>query len=114
MLHPKLILGFDAVLVMGEEHARVFAEAGWDREQHRRRDLRAPRTGPARSLARGAGGMAEGIPEAFAAAESLPKFRPGGLMLTYAGSGAGLFSMIIAGWANGEMGSTPVTRAVTY
>ncbi len=33
MHHPKLILGFDAILVMGPEHARVFAEAGWTREQ---------------------------------------------------------------------------------
>ena len=30
------------------------------------------------------------------------------------GGGAGLFSMIIGGWVNGEMGSQPVTRAVTY
>ena len=31
--HPKLVLGFDAILVVGPEHARVFAEAGWDRER---------------------------------------------------------------------------------
>ena len=36
------------------------------------------------------------------------------LMLAYAGGGAGLFSMIIGGWANGAIGSTPVTRAVQY
>jgi hypothetical protein len=63
---------------------------------------------------RGAGGITEGVPEAFAASESLPKFRPGGLMLTYAGGGAGLFSQIIGGWVNGDKGSKPVTRAVTY
>ncbi len=50
----------------------------------------------------------------FADAAELPKFRPGGLMLTYAGSGAGLFSMIIGGWANGDVGSKPVTRPVSY
>ena len=33
---------------------------------------------------------------------SLPKFRPGGLLLAYAGGGAGLFSEIIGGWANGD------------
>jgi hypothetical protein len=63
---------------------------------------------------RGADGMAEGLPEAFGDAPSLPKFRPGGLMLTFAGNGTGLFSEIIAGWANGDVGSKPVTRAVTY
>jgi hypothetical protein len=111
--HPKLVLGFDAILVMGPEHARVFAEAGWTREQivegisvHLQR--------PGAELVRGAGGMAEGLPDAFGDAPTLPKFRPGGLMLTYAGGGAGLFSEIIGGWANGDVGSKPVTRAVTY
>ncbi len=111
--HPKLPLKFDAVLVIGPEHARVFAEAGWDRAQvvagigeH----LDLPTTG----LVAGAGGMTEGIPAAFAEVESLPKFRPGGLLLTYAGGGAGLFSEIIGGWVNGEEGSEPVTRPVTY
>jgi len=113
MHHPKLILGFDAILVMGPEHARVFADAGWDRAQiltgiseHLNR--------PGAELVRGADGMAEGVPEAFGDAPSLPKFRPGGLMLAYAGNGTGLFSEIIGGWANGDVGSTPVTRAVTY
>jgi hypothetical protein len=30
----------------------------------------------------------------------------------HAGGGAGLFSTIIGGWANGEVGSQPVTRRV--
>lgn len=113
MHHPKLVIGFDAILVMGPEHARVFAEAGWGRQQivdgiaeHLNRS--------GADLARGADGMAEGLPAAFAEAPSLPKFRPGGLMLTHAGGGAGLFSEIIGGWANGDLGSKPVTRAVTY
>ena len=98
---------------MGPEHARVFADAGWTREQiiagiseHLNR--------PGSELVRGADGMAEGLPEAFGDAPSLPKFRPGGLMLTYAGNGTGLFSEIMGGWANGDVGSKPVTRAVTY
>lgn len=110
--HHKLIMAFDAIVVMGPEHARVFAEAGWDREQivagiseHLNR--------PGAELVRGAGGIEEGLPEAFADAPSLPKFRPGGLMLTYAGGGAGLFSMIIGGWVNGDVGSKPVTRPVS-
>ncbi|HYN33472.1 MAG TPA: thioredoxin [Ilumatobacteraceae bacterium] len=111
--HPKLILGFDAILVMGPEHARVFAEGGWDREQIVA-GISAHLNRPGSDLVRGADGMAEGLPAGFADAPSLPKFRPGGLMLAYAGGGAGLFSEIIGGWANGEVGSAPVTRAVTY
>ena len=45
---------------------------------------------------------------------ALPKFTPNGLLLAYAGGGAGLFSMIIAGWANGDRGSRPVARPVRY
>lgn len=111
--HPKLVLAFDAILVMGPEHARVFAEAGWGREQIVA-GIMAHLSRPGRELVRGAGGMAEGMPEAFADAPALPKFRDGGLMLTYAGGGAGLFSEIIGGWLNGDTGSKAVTRAVSY
>jgi thiol-disulfide isomerase/thioredoxin len=111
--HPKLVLGFDAILVMGPEHARVFADAGWTRDRIVD-GISAHLNRPGAELVRGADGMAEGLPEAFGEAPSLPKFRPGGLMLAYAGGGAGLFSEIIGGWANGDVGSKPVTRAVTY
>lgn len=110
--HPKLAMAFDAVVVIGPEHARVFAEAGWDRDRiiaevDQRLQI------PGAEMVRGAGGIAEGLPEAFAE-HTIPKFRPGGLMLAYAGGGAGLFSSIIAGWVNGDLGSTPVTRVVEY
>ncbi len=111
--HPKLVLGFDAILVLGPEHARVFADAGWGREEVLA-GIRAHLDRPGAELVRGAGGMAEGIPEGFADVASVPKFRDGGLLLAYAGGGAGLFSEIIGGWANGAIGSTPVTRAVQY
>ncbi len=110
--HHKLVLAFDAILVMGPEHARVFAEAGWDRERIIA-ELHARLTTPASALERGADGIAEGIPGGFGDA-ALPKFAPNGLMLAYAGGGAGLFSMIIAGWVNGDRGSRPVARAVRY
>jgi hypothetical protein len=111
--HPKLIRLFDAILVMGPEHARVFADASWDRERILE-EVSAHLNRPGTDLVQGAHGVAEGLPASFASAESLPKFRPGGLMLTYAGGGAGLFSQIIAGWVNGDLGSEPVTRAVQY
>lgn len=108
--HPKLVLAFDAILTISPDHGRVFAEAGWDRERviaeiHER----SMREG--KDLIRGAHGMAEGVPAHLEAA-TLPKFRPGGILLTYAGGGAGLFSSVIAGWANGAIGSEPVTRTV--
>jgi hypothetical protein len=113
LYHPKLRFGFDAVLVMGPEHARVFADAGWDRDaiitaitEHAQR--------PGTELVRGAGGIAEGLPEGLAEIPAVPKFQPGGLLLTYAGGGAGLFSQIIGGWVGGDIGSKPVCRAVTY
>ena len=108
--HPKLVMAFDSILVLGPEHARVFAEAGWDRDRvltelHARLQLAGS------ELIRGAYGMAEGVQESFKDL-TLPKFRPDGLLLVHAGGGAGLFSAIIAGWANGAMGSQPITREV--
>jgi thiol-disulfide isomerase/thioredoxin len=108
--HPKLVLAFDAILVLSPEHARVFLDAGWDR-QRILDELHARLQIDANEIVRGAGGIAEGVPAAFAGA-TLPKFRPGGLMLAHAGGSAGLFSAIIGGWANGEIGSQPVTREV--
>jgi hypothetical protein len=108
--HPKLVIGFDCILVVGPEHARVFAEAGWDRnrllaELHDRLQI------PGTELVRGAGDMAEGVPE-WLADSTLGKFRADGLLMVHAGGGAGLFSAIIGGWANGATGSQPVTRKV--
>ncbi len=108
--NPKSILAFDAILVVGPEHARVFAEAGWDRDRVLQ-EIHARLQIPGHELVRGAGGIAEGIPEHLRDA-TLPKFRPGGILLVHAGGGAGLFSAIIGGWANGEIGSQPVTQSV--
>jgi hypothetical protein len=109
--HPKLVLGFDAILTVSPDHGRVFAEAGWDRD--RLVDEITQRSMVHGSqLIRGARDMAEGIPQHLSDA-TLPKFRPGGLLLTFAGGGAGLFSSVIAGWANGKIGSDPVTRTVS-
>jgi len=108
--NPKLVLAFDAILVLGPEHAHVFAEAGWDRDRvidelHARLQL------PGTELVHGAGGIADGVPMHLKDV-TLPKFRPDGILLVHAGGGAGLFSAIIGGWANGAIGSQPVTREV--
>lgn len=112
MHHHKLVLGFDAIVVLGPEHARVFADGGWDRA-HILSELRSRSTTPAANLRRGAGGVAEGIPGSVGDGD-IPKFGSNGLMLAFAGGGAGLFSELIGGWINGATGSTPVTRPVTY
>lgn len=109
--NPKSVLAFDAILVMGPEHARVYAEAGWDRERVLD-ELHARLQISGEDLVRGAHGIAEGVPDRFREM-TLPKFRPGGILLVHAGGGAGLFSAIIGGWANGDVGSQPVTKEVT-
>ena len=108
--HPKMVVGIDATLVVGPEHARVLREAGWSRARLLE-ELGALLQLPGAEFIRGAGGITEGMPEAFVDTV-LPKFRDGGLLVVHAGGGAGLFSEIIGGWAGGAMGSEPVTREV--
>ncbi len=105
--HPKLPLKIDAVLVVSPEHGRIFREAGWGRQELMAR-LGELLLLDSDELVQGAGGMAEGIPAAFAGMQ-LPKFREGGLLVCHAGGGAGLFSAVLGGWVNGEEGSDPVT-----
>ncbi len=108
--HPKVVMAFDCMLAIGPEHGRVFAEAGWDKARVTER-LQELLTIPGAELIRGAGGIAEGLPEAMKNA-SLPKFRPGGILIVFCGGGAGLFSAMIGGWVTGEMGSQTVCREI--
>ena len=109
--HPKLVLGFDAMLIVSPEHASRFKEAGWTK-QRLRDEIYANLNFPGAELIRGAQGIEEGLPEGFKDA-TLPKFTPNGLLIVHAGGGAGLFSAIVGGWVAGETGSKPVTRAIT-
>ena len=109
-MHPKSVMTFDVLLVVSPDHSRIYAEAGWGRDRilaelYERLQI------DSNTILRGVDGMAEGLPDRFRD-RVVPKFRPGGILLAHAGGGAGLFSSIIAGWANGEMGSQPVTRTV--
>ena len=108
--HPKLVIRWDALLLVSPEHGRVFREAGWSKARLRA-ELDELLLIPGSELVRGAAGMAEGIPEALAA-NPMPKFRPGGLQIAHVGGGAGMFSAIIGGWASGATGSQPVTTEV--
>jgi hypothetical protein len=108
--NPKLVIGFDTVLVVGPEHARVFSDDGWDRDRLLT-ELHARLQSPGSELVWGAGGIADGVPPHLKDM-TLPKFRPDGILLVHAGGGAGLFSAMIGGWANGTTGSQPVTHKV--
>jgi hypothetical protein len=112
--HRKLRLAFDALLVVGPEHGRIYREASWDSERTRN-ELFAKSSSPAGELARGADGMAEGIEPQWVTDPNapIPKFAaPDRILLTHAGGDAGLFSMVYGGWVAGEIGSQPVTRSV--
>ena len=109
--HPKLVIGFDAMLVVGPEHGRILREAGWDKARLRA-ELAPLLIRPTDDLIRGADGIEEGLPEAFAGTE-IPKFRDGGLHIVHAGGDAGLFSAILGGWVGGAKGSDPVARAIS-
>ncbi len=79
------------VLVIGPEHARVFADAGWDKAR-----VRAE--------------LNEGV---FAlAGRKPPEPRYDSPAIIFAGGDAGLFSVIIEGWVSGPIGSQMITWEV--
>ncbi len=108
--HPKWGLAWDALCVISPEHARIFREAGWSK-QRLREELGAILTFPGVDMVKGAGGIAEGMPESVAGG-TVQKFRPGGLLFVHAGGTAGLFSAIIGGWVSGPAGTEPVSREI--
>jgi hypothetical protein len=109
--HPKLAMAGDALLIVSPDHSRVFIEAGWSKARLRE-ELERLLLLPGDEMVVGAGGIAEGLPASFAG-QTVPKFRPGGLLIVRAGGTAGLFSAVVAGWAaSGPVGSTPVTREI--
>ena len=110
-ISPRMMLGMDAMLVLSPEHMARYADAGWSRDRFME-ELSAELLFNGDDLLAGNDGIAAGLPPA-AAGQKIPKFRPGGLLVTHAGSKAGLFSAIIGGWANGPRGSDPVTREIS-
>ena len=111
VVSPRLLMGFDAMLVMSPEHMSRYRDAGWGRERFMK-ELYAELEVDGEQVVRGSHGIEEGMPEELAVGR-LPKFRPDGLLVVHAGSGAGLFSAIISGWVNGATGSDPVTKEIT-
>ena len=101
----------DGMRVLSREHMSRCRDAGWDRNRFMS-ELAGLLTVEADEILAGAGGIEEGHPEGFAGT-TLPKFRPGGLLVVHAGGPAGLFSAIVGGWVNGPMGSEPTSREIT-
>ena len=111
MQHPKKAGAHDALVILSPEHFRTYRQAGWSKAQTLDAFEEALRI-PGSELIRGAGGIAEGVPEHLAG-ETLSKFRPGGLNLVRAGGIAGMMSAIVGGWAaTGERGSEMVTKEI--
>ena len=107
---PRKVMGLDAMLVISPEHMSRYRDAGWDRTRFTE-EISPLLAIDADQIVFGAGGIEEGIPEELAGL-TIPKFRPGGLLVVHAGGQAGLFSAVIGGWLNGPAGSEPVTREV--
>jgi thiol-disulfide isomerase/thioredoxin len=109
--HPKLPMGFDAIVAVSPEHLRVFAESGWDKARLRSEILALLQL-PGEDIVAGAGGITEGIPASMRGA-TLPKFKDDGLWFVHCGGDAGMFSSIIGGWVNGPGGSQMVTKEIS-
>ena len=111
LANPNLALGFDAMVVVPPDHARIFRDAGWSKARMVE-EVNRLLTRPGRERGRGANGIADGLPPALADAD-IPKFRPGGLYFVHAGGSAGMFSAILSSWVNPNGGgSDPVTVEV--
>jgi len=109
--HAKVFMQTDALLVLSPEHRRVFREGGWNKAQVKSAIHDALRT-PGEEIVRGAGGIAEGLPQQLKD-KTINKFREDGLHIASAGGKAGFFSAIIAGWvASGEKGSQLVSQPI--
>jgi hypothetical protein len=107
---PRTVMAMDGLLVLSPEHMARFSDAGWDRPRFME-ELGKLLLVETDTILAGAGGIDEGLPEGLGGL-TLPKFRPGGLLVVHAGGPAGLFSAIIGGWVNGPMGSEPTSREI--
>ncbi len=111
--HPKICMAADAILVLSPEHAGLFKEAGWSKARLKQ-ELGKLLLFKGSDMARGANGIAEGLPEQVTAMPAVPKFKENGLHIVHAGGRAGRFSAVISGWvASGPLGSQLVTQEIT-
>ena len=111
IVHHKVYMLADAILVICPEHRRLFSQAGWSKAQVRSA-IEAELTVDGDEIVRGADGIAEGLPEQFKH-KQINKFREDGLHIISVGGTAGMFSAIISGWvASGDRGSQLVSQQI--
>ncbi len=94
--HPRIVESMIAVLLLSPEHYAIFRDAGWDRARIED-GLYEALLRPGADIARGVGGVPEGVDPARAG-DLVPKFQRGGLSIVRAGGPAGLWSAILSGW----------------
>ena len=112
--HRKLRNLGEVMVVVSPEHVDTIAASGWSKDQVRRH-IQTAITRPARDVL-GDEDCAEGVPSALAGDDldrKLPKFRDDSMInLVVAGGEAGMFSVILGGWASGPGGSISTTRKI--
>ncbi len=110
-VHPR-ITGMDTIVAICPEHMARFRDAGWDRARFET-ELTARLDVEVDGILRGFDNVDEGIPTGLGfEGSTLPKVRPGGLIVVHVGGPAGLFSSTFGGWVSGPMGSVPVTKEI--
>ena len=118
--HPKTATG-DVLLVLSPEHVdTIWQDDRWSKEQIRNR-IQEAGTRPLRELLRDAESGAGYDPATFGPNgptkeqldERMPKFHSkDSIHIVIAGSDAGKWSAVIAGWASGPTGSIPTSRKI--
>jgi hypothetical protein len=114
--HKSFPLYGHTLWVIGPEHAKTIGDEGWAKarvKQYLHDTIRRP----ARELAPGPDGAETGrLKDLVGHAgpeDRIPKFPSAAeIMVVVAGGTAGRFSAVIPGWMGGEIGSSPVTRAI--
>jgi hypothetical protein len=114
--HKSFPLYGHTLWVIGPEHARTIGAAGWSKVQVKEYLYDTIRR-PARELAPGFDGAETSrLKDLLGTAQPddrIPKFpSPAEIMVVVAGGTAGRFSAVVPGWMGGEIGSSPVTRAI--
>ena len=110
--HTGHVIGVQAFLAVGQEHANVFYEAGWSKARVKEELLRLLMI-PVRELVPGRAALSQLTEAEKANPDNLiPKFKNGTFNIIRAGGSAGKYSAIINS-IGGRGSIEPVTREIT-
>ena len=115
--HKSFPLYGHTLWVIGPEHAKTIGDEGWDEGAGEAATSTRRSGAPCASSAPGADGAETGrLKDLVGSAQPddlIPKFPSAEeIVVVVAGGTAGRFSAVIPGWMGGEIGSSPVTRAI--